>query len=64
MFDSLAILFFGSAMKQFVATLLVSMISGTYSSIFNAVPLLVVWQTGEAADAFRRVFRRSVAATS
>ena len=32
-------------MKQFVAMLLVGMISGTYSSIFNAVPLLVVWET-------------------
>lgn len=35
----------GATMKQFVATLLVGMISGTYSSIFNAVPLLVVWET-------------------
>jgi preprotein translocase subunit SecF len=47
-----------------VATLLVGMISGTYSSIFNAVPLLVVWQTGEAREALRRVFRRSVPVTS
>jgi preprotein translocase subunit SecF len=28
-----------------VAVLLVGLISGTYSSIFNAVPLLVVWET-------------------
>lgn len=65
MFVLVAILFFGGAtMKQFVATLLVGMISGTYSSIFNAVPLLVVWQTGEAREALRRVFRRSVPVTS
>jgi preprotein translocase subunit SecF len=25
--------------------LLVGLLSGTYSSIFNAVPLLVVWET-------------------
>ena len=34
-------------MKQFVAVLLVGLLSGTYSSIFNAVPLLVVWETGK-----------------
>jgi preprotein translocase subunit SecF len=46
-FVLIAILFFGGAtMKQFVAVLLVGLLSGTYSSIFNAVPLLVVWETG------------------
>ncbi|NPV09516.1 MAG: protein translocase subunit SecF [Anaerolineae bacterium] len=65
MFVLVAILFFGGAtMRQFVATLLVGMVSGTYSSIFNAVPLLVVWQTGEAGHLLRRVFRRSVPVTS
>jgi preprotein translocase SecF subunit len=45
-FVLIAILFFGGAtMKQFVAVLLVGLLSGTYSSIFNAVPLLVVWET-------------------
>jgi preprotein translocase subunit SecF len=39
------LLFGGSTMKQFVAVLLVGLMSGTYSSIFNAVPLLVVWET-------------------
>jgi preprotein translocase subunit SecF len=34
-------------MKQFVAVLLIGLLSGTYSSIFNAVPLLVVWETGK-----------------
>jgi preprotein translocase subunit SecF len=27
-----------------MATMMVGMISGTYSSIFNAAPLLVAWQ--------------------
>jgi len=45
-FVLIAILFFGGAtIKQFVAVLLVGLLSGTYSSIFNAVPLLVVWET-------------------
>jgi len=44
-FVMIAILLFGGAtVKQFIATLLVGMLSGTYSSIFTAVPLLVVWQ--------------------
>ncbi len=41
------LLFGGATMKQFVAVLLVGLLSGTYSSIFNAVPLLVVWETGK-----------------
>jgi len=59
MFVLVAILFFGGGtIKQFVATLLVGMVSGTYSSLFNAVPLLVVWETGEAGAALRRLFGR------
>jgi preprotein translocase subunit SecF len=47
-FVLIALLIFGGAtMKQFVAVLLVGLLSGTYSSIFNAVPLLVVWETGK-----------------
>jgi preprotein translocase subunit SecF len=46
-FVLIALLIFGGAtMKQFVAVLLIGLLSGTYSSIFNAVPLLVVWETG------------------
>lgn len=37
-------LFGGITVKNFVLALLVGIISGTYSSIFNASPLLVVWQ--------------------
>lgn len=41
------LLFGGSTIKQFVAILFVGLLSGTYSSIFNAVPLLVSWENGE-----------------
>ncbi|MBI2782448.1 MAG: protein translocase subunit SecF [Chloroflexi bacterium] len=41
------ILFGGSATQEFVLALLIGIISGTYSSIFNAAPLLVVWQERE-----------------
>ena len=41
------LLFGGSAIHYFVLALLVGIISGTYSSIFNASPLLVVWQLWE-----------------
>jgi len=37
------LLFGGETIKWFVAALLVGIVSGTYSSIFNAAPLLVVW---------------------
>ena len=53
-FVLIAILLFGGAtMTQFVAVLLVGMLSGTYSSIFNAVPLLVVWETGKIVGGAR-----------
>jgi preprotein translocase SecF subunit len=43
-----AILVFGGAsIKQFVAVLLIGLLSGTYSSIFTAVPLVVGWETGD-----------------
>ncbi len=37
------LLFGGATMKQFITVLLIGMISGSYSSIFIAVPLLVGW---------------------
>jgi len=58
-FVMIAILLFGGAsIKQFIATMLVGMASGTYSSIFTAIPLLVVWEKGELGQFFRRVLRR------
>jgi preprotein translocase SecF subunit len=38
------LLFGGDTIKPFIAVLLVGMLSGTYSSIFNATPLLVTWE--------------------
>ena len=38
------LLFGGDTIRWFVVALLIGIISGTYSSIFNASPLLVVWQ--------------------
>jgi len=62
-FVMIAILLFGGAtMKQFIATLLVGMLSGTYSSIFTAVPLLVVWEKGEVGQFLRRLRRREAQA--
>lgn len=37
------LLFGGETIRVFVMALLIGVISGTYSSIFNAAPLLVVW---------------------
>jgi preprotein translocase subunit SecF len=55
MFVMVAILLFGGAtIKQFILVMLVGLASGTYSSLFNAVPLLVVWEKGD----LRRFFRR------
>jgi preprotein translocase subunit SecF len=38
------LLFGGAAIQDFVLALLIGIISGTYSSIFVASPLLVDWQ--------------------
>lgn len=45
LFVLVAILIFGGAsIRQFMATMMVGMVSGTYSSLFNATPLLVAWE--------------------
>ena len=41
------LLFAGASIHYFVLALLIGIVSGTYSSIFNASPLLVVWQLWE-----------------
>jgi protein-export membrane protein SecD/preprotein translocase SecF subunit len=59
LFVVVAILIYGGAtMQQFVAIILIGIVSGTYSSIFNAVPILVSWQRGEIANLFRRLTGR------
>lgn len=56
MFVMVAILLFGGAtIKQFILVMFIGLASGTYSSIFNAVPLLVVWENGEIPRFFRRL---------
>jgi preprotein translocase SecF subunit len=47
-FIMIAILLFGGeTVKQFVTILMIGLISGSYSSIFTAVPILVSWEKGE-----------------
>lgn len=53
-------LFGGVSIRHFVVILLVGVFSGTYSSIFNAAPILVVWENKE----WRNWFRRKTAAVS
>lgn len=47
-------LFGGDSIRHFVIILLVGIFSGTYSSIFNASPILVVWQNQEWKNWFGR----------
>ncbi|GAB4482958.1 MAG: protein translocase subunit SecF [Anaerolineales bacterium] len=55
MFTLLALaLFGGDSIRHFVVVLLVGILSGTYSSIFNASPILVVWENQEWKTWFRR----------
>lgn len=48
------LLFGGETIQSFVVILLIGLISGTYSSIFNASQLLVVWEHEEWKGWFRR----------
>jgi preprotein translocase subunit SecF len=57
-------LFGGVTIRQFVLTLLIGILSGTYSSIFNASQLLVVWENNEIPNLFRRLFGRQRQATA
>jgi preprotein translocase subunit SecF len=47
------VLFGGDSIRHFVIILLVGVFSGTYSSIFNASPILVVWENREWRTWFR-----------
>lgn len=44
------LLFGGESIRWFIVALLVGIASGTYSSIFNAAPLLVVWEEWASRD--------------
>ncbi len=61
MLTLLALLLFGGVTtRHFVAILLIGVFSGTYSSIFNAAPILVVWENREWHTWFRRKAQRAV----
>lgn len=49
----------GVTTRHFVAILLIGVLSGTYSSIFNAAPILVVWENREWRTWFRRKSSRA-----
>ncbi|HEU0114790.1 MAG TPA: protein translocase subunit SecF, partial [Thermomicrobiales bacterium] len=53
------VLFGGGSTREFVLALLIGIISGTYSSIFNASQLLVAWNNREIQNFFRRFTGRS-----
>ncbi|MBT3239643.1 MAG: protein translocase subunit SecF [Chloroflexi bacterium] len=48
------IIFGGSTLRHFIVILLIGILSGTYSSIFNASPILVVWENREWNQWFKR----------
>jgi preprotein translocase subunit SecF len=57
------LLFGGQSIQHFILILLIGLVSGTYSSIFNAAQLLVVWENGWLND-WRTVFQRRGVASS
>jgi preprotein translocase subunit SecF len=55
MLTLLALLLFGGVTtRHFVTILLIGVFSGTYSSIFNAAPILVVWENREWRNWFKK----------
>ncbi len=58
------ILFGGVTIRHFVLTLFIGILSGSYSSIFNASPILVVWENNEVGKFFGRLFGRKSEATA
>ena len=48
-------LFGGESTKEFVLALMIGVISGTFSSLFNASQLLVSWETGEIQRLWYRI---------
>ena len=57
------VLFGGITLRQFAVILLVGLFSGTYSSIFIAAPVLVVWENREWQNWFGRGKKRKQATT-
>jgi preprotein translocase SecF subunit len=62
-FVMISIIFFGGVtIRQFMLIMLIGMVTGTYSSLFFAVPLLVVWERGELGRFFRRLVGKGATA--
>jgi preprotein translocase SecF subunit len=58
MFVMVAVIFFGGAtIQHFMIVMLVGMVTGTFSSLFFAVPLLVAWEKGDIGRLFGRAKR-------
>jgi preprotein translocase subunit SecF len=57
-------LFGGDSIRPFILALLIGITSGTYSSIFNAAPLLTVWEEWDARRRERAAPGRPVRRTS
>jgi preprotein translocase subunit SecF len=45
---STLLIFGGESIRWFIVALFIGIASGTYSSIFNAAPLLVLWEEIDA----------------
>ena len=52
------LVFGGESTRYFVLALLLGILAGTYSSIFNASQLLVAWHLGEIQSFVRKITRR------
>jgi preprotein translocase subunit SecF len=48
------LLFGGDTLRHFILILMIGVLSGTYSSIFNAAPILVVWENQEWKNWLKR----------
>ncbi len=47
-------MFGGITLREFASILLIGLLSGTYSSIFIAAPILVLWENREWRTWFRK----------
>ena len=54
------ILFGGVTLQEFASILLIGLLSGTYSSIFIAAPILVLWENREWKNWFHRPEQRGI----
>lgn len=63
LFTLFALLLFGGVtIRHFVFILMIGILSGTYSSIFNASPILVVWENREWRQWFKRGESKEISA--